>query len=125
LFDFGDPEEVIRIGFQVFIEVCVPGDSIEARAFDRRNSGWLAPPPPLRSNPHNHVGHADDGGRVHASAEFGEYGTVRAKAALYRSTKDRAEVLLVLSVRAVADAVVRIEVPISGNGVYCAVPTEP
>ena len=62
------------------------------------------------------VGHADDGGGVHAAAEFGEDGTVGAESAADGFGEDGAEVLFVFGVGAVTDSLGGIEIPILGDG---------
>ncbi len=98
-FDFGDPVEFVGIRFDVIVGVVEPGDGVQAGAFGLALGD-------------DGVGHADDGGRVHAATEFGEDGTVGAESALDGLRKDAAEVLFVFSVGSVADSLTRIEIPI-------------
>ena len=63
------------------------------------------------------IGHADDGRGVHAAAELGENRAIGAEAALDGCGQDRAEVFFVFGIRAVADSLARIEIPILADGV--------
>ena len=98
--------EFVRVGFEVVVGVVEPGDGVEAWAF-----GFAAGDDGIR--------HADDGGGVHAAAEFGEDGAVGAESALDGCGQDGAEVFFVFGVGAVADALARIEIPILADDVLC------
>ena len=104
LFDFGDPVEFVPVGFDVIVRVVEPGDSVETGAFGSASGD-------------DGIGHADDGGRVHAAAEFGEDGAVGAEAALDGCCEGGAEVFFVFGVGTVADALAGIELPIFADGV--------
>src|SRR6266496_1158551 len=94
-FHYGEIDRVVPMG----VGTIEPGDGIETWTFRFSTSD-------------DHVGHTDDGGGVHAAAEFGEDGAVGAQAALDGLRKYGAEVFFVFRVRAVTDALARIEIPI-------------
>ena len=99
LFDFGDPVEFVPVGFEVVVGVVEPGDGVETGAFGSasRDDG---------------IGYADDGGRVHAAAEFGKDRAVGAEAAFHGCCEGEAKVFFVFGVGAIADALARIKIPI-------------
>ena len=99
-FDFGEVGALVPVGFGVV----VVGDGVEARGF-----GGAAGD--------DGVGHADDGGGVHAAAEFGEDGAVGAEPAPHGFGENGAEMLFVFGVGAVTDSFARIEIPILADGV--------
>ena len=96
--------EFVGVGFEVVVRVVEPGDGVEARAF-----GGTAGD--------DDIGHADDGRGVHAAAEFGENRPIGAESALDGCGQGRAEVFFVFGVRAVANALARIKIPIFADGV--------
>src|ERR1700722_2564232 len=104
LFYFGDPVEFVGVGFDVVVGIVEPGDSVEARAFGGAAGDEQVP-------------HADDGGRVHAAAEFRKHRSVGAEAALDGSGQGGAEVFFVFVVGAVADALAWIKIPIFADDV--------
>src|ERR1700722_12503348 len=99
-FDFGEVEALVPVGFRVV----VVGDGVEARGFGRARGD-------------DGVGHAHDGGRVHAAAKLGEDGPVGAKPAADGFAENGAKVLFVLGVSVVTDSLVWIEFPIFADGV--------
>ena len=99
-FYFGEVRALVPVRFGVV----VVGDGVEARGF----SGPAGD---------DGVGHADDGGGVHAAAELGEDGTVGTEPATDGFAEDGAEVFFVFGVAAVTDFVDGIEIPILGDGV--------
>src|SRR6267154_1320367 len=100
LFDLGEIGALIPVGFGiVVIRKCV-----EARGFCGCASD-------------DGVGHADDGGGVHAAAKLREDWTVGTQTATNGLAKNCAEVLLVFSVGAVTDSLVRVKIPILRDGV--------
>ena len=86
------------------VRVVEPRDGVEAWAF-----GSAAGDDRIR--------HADDGGGVHAAAELGEDGSIGAESALDGCGEGGAEVFFVFGVRAVADSLARIKVPIFADDV--------
>jgi len=62
------------------------------------------------------VGHADDGGRVHAPAEFGESGSVGAKSAPHGFGEYGAEVLFIFAFTVITDSLVRVKIPVCAHG---------
>ena len=99
-FDFGEVGALVPVGFGVV----VVGESVEARGL-----GGAAGDDGVR--------HAYDGGGIHAAAEFGEDGAVRAETAADSFGEDEAEMLFVFGVGAVTDSVVSIEIPIFADAV--------
>src|SRR6185437_7929820 len=96
-----------------------------ARAFHWGSGEWQAAGARLGSDSHNQVCHADDGGGIHAAAEFGEDRTVGTEAALHRCSEHGAEVFFIFSFGTISVALVGIEVPISSNSVFRAVLAAP
>src|SRR6266436_3093368 len=90
---------------QTRIRVVVPRDGVETRNF-----GAVACD--------DRVGHADDGGRVHASTKLGEDGPIRTESALDGFLENNAEMFLILGVSAVSNFIVRIKIPILVNRVF-------
>src|SRR6266403_3422421 len=103
-FDFSEIGALVPVGFDVVVSVVVPRDRVEARGF-----GGAAG--------NDDIGHADDGGGVHAATEFGEDRAIGTDTTLEGRGEDAAEVLLVFGVGAVTDSLVRIEIPILTDGV--------
>src|SRR6266851_6765804 len=99
-FDFAEVGALVPVGFGVV----VVGDGVEARGF-----GGAAGDDGVR--------HAHDGGGVHAPAELGEDGAVRAEPAPDGFGEDAAEVLFVFGVSAVTDSLAGLEIPILADGV--------
>src|SRR5229473_2391221 len=99
-FYLGEIGALVPVGFGVV----VVGDSVEARRFGGAacNDG---------------VGHAHDGGRVHAAAQLSENRAVRTQPAADGFGEDGAEVFFVLTIGAVADTLGGIEIPVLANGV--------
>ena len=100
-FDFDHPVQFVCVGFDVVIRVIEPGDCVEARAL-RLAAGK------------DDVGHAYNGSRVHAAAQFSEHGSVRAKPPPYGLGEDSSKMFLIFGVGAVADSFPRIKFPIPG-----------
>src|SRR5882762_3301419 len=85
-FYFCEVGALVPVGF----EIVVIRDGVEAWGFGGAASN-------------DGVGHAHDGGRVHAAAQFGEDGAVGAERAADGFAEDGAEVLFVFSVGSVTD----------------------
>ena len=66
------------------------------------------------------VGHADDGGGVHAATKFSEDGTIGAEPAADGFAEDGAEVLFVFGIRAITDSLGGIKIPIFADGLFSA-----
>src|SRR5258707_15652128 len=101
LFDLGEVGALVPVGFGVV----VVGECVEAWGF-----GGAAGDDGVR--------HAHDGGRIHAPAQLGEHGAVRAEPAADGFTEDGAEVLFIFGVSTVTDTLARIEIPILVNGMF-------
>ena len=107
-FDFDDPAELVCIGFNIVVGIVVPGDGVKTRAFGLAASD-------------DKIGHANDGGGVHATAEIGNDGTVGAEITPDGCREGYAEVLLVFSVSAIANSFFCVEVPVPGDDAIHAV----
>ena len=103
-FDSGEIEAFVPIRCDLIGGVIVPGDGVEARSLGT-------------SACDDGIGHADDGGRIHAAAELGEDGSIGTEPALDGFRKDGAEVLFVFSVSVVTDFLSRVKIPILADGV--------
>src|SRR6266571_1942863 len=88
------------------VGVVVPGDSVEARSFGAAAGD-------------DDVGHANDGGGVHASAEVSEDRAVGTEPALDGFREESAEMLFVFGVGAITDFLGRMEWRPT-QGVKCA-----
>ncbi len=97
-FDLGEIGALVPVGFGVV----VVGNGIEPWGF-----GGAAGEDGIR--------HAHDGRGVHAAAELGEDGAVRAEPAPDGFREDSAEMLFVFDVGAVTDLLVWIEIPVLAN----------
>src|ERR1700683_829783 len=87
----------------VRFEVVVVGNGVDSRESSRSPS-------------EDAIGHRDDGGRVHASAQFSQDGCVRTEPAADRLGEDLAVMLFILAVGPVANDASRIEIPILLDG---------
>ena len=58
------------------------------------------------------VGHADDRGRVHAPAEFGESGTVGAESTPHSFGEYGADVLFIFAFAIITDPLVGVKIPV-------------
>jgi len=63
------------------------------------------------------VGHAHNGGGVHAATEFCEDWSIGTESAVDGGGQDCAEVFFVFGVGAITDFLLRIEIPILADGV--------
>src|SRR5207302_11336900 len=93
-FDFGEIGSFIPVGFEVVIRVVVPGDRVEARSF-----GGAAT--------NEDVSHADERGRVHATAEFCQDRPIRTESVPDSLRQRAAKMLFVFGVGALADFLLR------------------
>src|SRR5690242_7088971 len=71
------------------------------------------------------VGHTHDGRRIQATAEFRKDGPIGAKPALDGRGQESAKMLRVFCFGAVADFLVRIEIPIPADNMLNPVPAGP
>src|SRR6266404_3991830 len=99
-FDLREIRALVPVGFGVV----VVGDSVEPPSFGV-------------SAGDDGVCDTNDGGRIHAAAEFGEYGTVRTQPSPHRLPENNSEVLFKFRISAVADLLLRIEIPILADRV--------
>src|SRR5207253_10676250 len=99
-FHFGEIGALVPVG----LGVVVVGQGIEARSFGGASDD-------------DGVRHANDGRGVHAPAELREDGAVGTEPAADSFAEDGAEMLFVFDVRAVANSLTRVEIPILANSV--------
>src|SRR5882762_2364795 len=100
LFHFGEIRAFVPVRFGVVIV----GNGVETRSF-----GSAAGDDGVR--------HTHNGRGIHAAAELGQDGAVRAKSAADGFREDVEEVLFIFSVGAVTDSGGRIEIPILADRV--------
>src|SRR5208282_339291 len=99
--NFGEVGTLIPVGFRVV----VVGDGVKAGGFGGTPGD-------------DGVGHADDGGGIHAAAEFGEDGAVGAEPAPHGFGESDAEMFFVLAIRAITDSLARIKIPILADDMF-------
>ena len=89
----------IRALVQAGTFVVVPRDGVHSRSVNA-------------SSGHDSISYANNGGRIHATAEFGKDGSVGAKSASYCCGEDAPELFFVFNISAIPDPLVRIEIPV-------------